>query len=376
LKKLVSTMVERARITVTSGPDRGKSFDLTGQVVRVGRALDNEFVLTDPHLAEHQASIIHRDGRYAIVSTIPRGLEIDGTEIPAERWVWLPHEASIRVSERTSLEFVVNGAAVATAAGEEAAHQASIGPAPAVAASTSTASTAAAAVPVASGTASGQQQAGAPSATGSSRVLPKVKRSAIDPGKTSEPDKKERTTASPTGSSSTVARRKKAAADRADKQSRTVARFITDGPGDPLVKLGEDGHLPELSLSEHQEKGPREPKPKNSNPWVLPLAIGVSVLLSVAMLFSEANNSPDRTEMKTQARREIVEYYGLGKQAPEPYQLHLRQAWQARSRGDFEAERVEFQKVLALLRSEDASRQAKFTGITGRPDYDPLGWRN
>src|SRR5205807_4410492 len=54
----------------------------------------------------------------------------------------------------------------------------------------------------------------------------------------------------PPGSDASARRR--AALDRGEKKSRTIARFITDGPGDPLVKLGEDGHLPELMLHETQ----------------------------------------------------------------------------------------------------------------------------
>jgi pSer/pThr/pTyr-binding forkhead associated (FHA) protein len=99
-------MASRAKITVTTGPDRGKSCALTGDLTRVGRAAENDLVLTDPELADHLASIVEREGRYAIITTIPAGLEVDGTEIPVERWVWLPEEAEIRVSRRTALQFV------------------------------------------------------------------------------------------------------------------------------------------------------------------------------------------------------------------------------------------------------------------------------
>src|SRR5437762_488487 len=98
-----------ATITVTSGPDRGKVFELTGEMVRLGKAAENEVVLSDAQVGDHHASIVRREGRFAIFTSDPEGLEVDGTEIPSERWVWLPEAATIRVGRRTSVEFVVNG---------------------------------------------------------------------------------------------------------------------------------------------------------------------------------------------------------------------------------------------------------------------------
>src|SRR5437879_4086499 len=98
-----------ARITVTSGPDRGRTFELTGEMVRLGRSPENEVVFSDEQVGDHHASIVRREGRFAIFTSVPSGLEIDGTEVPPERWVWLPETATIRVGERTSLEFVADG---------------------------------------------------------------------------------------------------------------------------------------------------------------------------------------------------------------------------------------------------------------------------
>src|SRR5262245_18814755 len=99
-----------ATITVTAGPDRGKVFELSGEMVRVGRAPENEVVLSDAQIGEHHASIVRREGRFAIFTSEPDGLEVDGTEVPSERWVWLPESATIRVGRRTSVQFVVSDA--------------------------------------------------------------------------------------------------------------------------------------------------------------------------------------------------------------------------------------------------------------------------
>jgi hypothetical protein len=98
-----------ARITVTSGPDQGKVFELTGEMVRLGKAPHNEVVLSDTLVSDQHASIVRREGRFAIFTPVPEGLEVDGTEVPSERWVWLPETATIRVGQRTSVDFVTDG---------------------------------------------------------------------------------------------------------------------------------------------------------------------------------------------------------------------------------------------------------------------------
>src|SRR5262245_25961882 len=109
-------MVASARITVTAGPDRGKVFQLTGEMVRLGKGLDNDVVLTDAQVGDHHASIVRREGRFAIFTSVSKGLDVDGTEVPPERWVWLPSSATIRIGQKTSVEFVANGSVEAAAA--------------------------------------------------------------------------------------------------------------------------------------------------------------------------------------------------------------------------------------------------------------------
>jgi hypothetical protein len=321
-------MPSRAKITVTTGPDRGRTLALSGELMRVGRAPQNDLVLSDAQLADHLASIVERDGRYAIITTIPQALEIDGTEIPAERWVWLPNEARIKVSPRTMLQFVA-GVAV-----EPGPNQSS--PAGAATENDSTAQ------------AAGTRTTTAPRPTG---------------------DTARRAPGEPSGSSSEFSRSRRAAGERGEKKSRSVARFITDGPGDPLVKLGEDGHLPELALREGSAREGRETQTKQTSPAILALVLSLSIGMTLLMLLMDSGGFGDNTAIKARARAEITEYYGSEKDDLKSYQIHLREARQARGRGDYQAERSAYRDVLAQLRSEAKEKLYKYTGLTGRLDY-------
>jgi len=101
-------MPEPASITVTRGPARGQLFEIETELVHIGRAETNQLVLEDPDLAEHQASIVFRNGRYAIFTPLQDAVSIDGSPIPPQRWVWLPREADITLGERTSLRFTTD----------------------------------------------------------------------------------------------------------------------------------------------------------------------------------------------------------------------------------------------------------------------------
>ena len=114
-------MSEPATITVTRGPSRGQVFDLDTELVHIGRADSNQIVIDDDGLADHQASIVLRNGRYAIFTPLPDAVSIDGSPIPPQRWVWLPQEARILLGTRTSLQFampVSNGEAAAELAAD------------------------------------------------------------------------------------------------------------------------------------------------------------------------------------------------------------------------------------------------------------------
>jgi hypothetical protein len=327
-----------ARITVTSGPDRGKVFELTGEMVRLGKAPHNEVVLSDTLVSDQHASIVRREGRFAIFTPVPEGLEVDGTEVPTERWVWLPETATIRVGQRTSVDFVANGA------GESVAT-------PTAAASTDSRSSPEAPVdsPVAR----------SPGSSSGSAVLP---------GGKSGNGKGRRSMEVPRPGSDAPGRSRRSSSERGEKKSRTVARFITDGPGDPLVKLGEDGHLPELALHEAQSGERSESGARQSNPLLLFVAIGLSFGMTILMLFMDVGSFGDIETKKAEARSEIVQYYGAENETLKAYQIHLREARLARSRKDYETERQEYRKVLAQLRSE--YKDKLYSGLTGRREYN------
>lgn len=307
----------RARLSFTSGPDRAQSFELAEDLVHLGRGAESAFVLTDPTAADHVASIVCRSGRYAIFCPA-EGVQVEGTDIPPEKWIWLPEAATVQLTRRTAARFEVlpdtPGTAIASGAvaGTPAAEVDSNG------------SFAAESVV----TADGQRTA------------------ASDPADPARPRK----------------------SARGEKKSPTVARFITDGPGDPLVKLGEDGHLPELKLREGQAREPRDTGAKSSNPVLLIVALLFSFGMSIGLLFLEPGEGGSRPSEKAAARREIAEYYGAEGDALKPYQIWLRQARQARSRKDYSTERREYRRVLDLLRAEGNDR--RLTGISGSKDRD------
>ena len=160
-------------------------------------------------------------------------------------------------------------------------------------------------------------------------------------------------------------------ADAAGTTGRAVAKFITDRPGETLVRLGEDGHLPELALQE--ASAPKTDKSKRKtqgNPALVYGALGFSLLASIAMLFLEPQSFDAGSTSKAGARDAIVKnFIGDNKGPTKPYQRLLREAGLAHSRGDFAGERSAYLNVLSLLNSEDKN---PFTGITGsaREDED------
>ncbi len=149
---------------------------------------------------------------------------------------------------------------------------------------------------------------------------------------------------------------------------RKVAKFITDRAGGTLVRLGEDGHLPELQLIDADivPKSSRQ-KPKETSPALLYGALGASLLMSMVLLFLEGDAGPTR-QGKAQARQMILkEFVGQEGQPLRHYQRVLREAGLAAARGDVNGERESYRRVLQMLNSEDRN---PFTGITGSLDDD------
>jgi hypothetical protein len=318
-----------ARLTVRSGPDRGKCFDWGTEMVHLGTGPENELVLTDPSLTELHASIMRRNGRYAIYTPAAEGIEVDGNLIPVARWVWLPETASIQFSKRTSAQFVAPSA--------ETSLEAPPTPAPA--------ETGKAPAPHPAGTGGGTTE----TARGGPRRRPDMPRPRPVPtGAESVVDLPMPPPARPAG--------------RSERRPQKVARFITDGPGDPLVRLGEDGNLPELTLNEGAvaETGER-PAKKQTSSGVLLALLFCSFSMTVLLLFVDVEQHSSVAQQKAAARQQIAEFYGREGVPLQPYQIYLREARQAHSRGDTQTERDRYHKVLALLRAEG---KRKFTGLT------------
>ena len=290
-------MGDRARLTVTTGPDRGRVFELAEEMVNIGRGAQNEIALTDLQVAEHQATLMSRNGRYAIYSPREDSIEVDGNVIPAEQWIWLPDTARIKMSAYTGLRFQYEGTRTAGAAD-----------------------------------------------TFSAKEKPQP------PDEQPAPEAKSR-------SSRNKARKAAAGERKAAAGERKVARFITDQGGDALVRLGEDGHLPELSLSDSPAKKVVRDKSstESSFPWAY-VAVGLSMLLTVALLFVPAETGPSTANERARARQDITQFYGAPGEEPAAWQRWLREARLAHSSGDWPAERRAYQKVLDMLNAEEYNR--------------------
>ncbi len=119
-----------ASILVTTGPDRGKTFTLTEELVHVGTAEGNQIELADSELGEHQLSIMCRNGRYAVYVPESATVSVDENAVPVGQWVWLPSPALIQLSKRTTVRFECSLADGAGKAPAEAAPKTPAAPAP------------------------------------------------------------------------------------------------------------------------------------------------------------------------------------------------------------------------------------------------------
>ncbi|HET6422916.1 MAG TPA: FHA domain-containing protein [Planctomycetaceae bacterium] len=165
-----------------------------------------------------------------------------------------------------------------------------------------------------------------------------------------------------------ASRRTGAREKKAERNSRKVAKFVTDRAGATLVRLGEDGQLPELQLKENLgSPKTTAQKRRESNPAVLYAVLACSILSSVVLLFLDLEGGVT-AEGKAYSRLVIVqEFLGEEQQPLLPYQRLLRDASLAHSRGDAAGERDLYRRVLRLLNSEDRN---PFTGVTGSTDDD------
>jgi hypothetical protein len=125
--------------------------------------------------------------------------------------------------------------------------------------------------------------------------------------------------------------------------------------------------LPTLQLADGQASGKGEAGEKAVPLWLALLAVMASTGLSAFLLLGDPakTNAVDR---RAEARQEIEkDYFGSDVSQLRLYQVLLREAQQAHSRGDRAAERQRYRQVLSLLRAEGRSQ---FEGLTGSPRDD------
>ena len=164
-------------------------------------------------------------------------------------------------------------------------------------------------------------------------------------------------------------------------QARKVARLVSADTAQSTLKIAADGQLPHLQLQEDDKKNARQNKSKAIPPLVLILAWVFSVVLTVAivMMTSDDGSAAATSQAKKDAMTKIEDQF-FGNPARgelRPYQRMLRDARQARARGDFKAERQYYKQVLDLLHTETwggaptaVSRDRLEKGITGSRERD------
>ena len=292
-----------AQITVTTGPDEGKAFSLSDELVHIGRGADNQVVLTDPMLSEHQASIVRRNGRYAIYAPVDGGVQVEGNVIPAERWVWLPGSATIRLGEGTAFQLNL----------------------------------------------STNQNGGDADTAEVSTPTPRT-------AKFKSPRTQQKSEAK-TRKGKDSRKRSHVARFVSDRSGEPLVRLGEDGQL-PALELAE--------ITEEQPKEKRE-KTQSSNPLLLYAVLGCSFVMSLGLLLVDTEpGGAESASEKTAAREVVREFLGENEDEFEQYQVLLRQALVDHSQGDARSERRYYRRVLRMLNSADIRDPENHNGLTGR----------
>ena len=151
--------------------------------------------------------------------------------------------------------------------------------------------------------------------------------------------------------------------------ARKVARFITADSAPSTVQLAPNGELPTLQLAEGVQSGKGGSKVSTMNPLVVVGAACLSFCLCVVLLLVDFDTLGVDSRHESGIRQKLESYYKNQEGPLEPYQMHLREAQQARSRGNRQAEQQHYRKVLDLLHAERDPRD-RFRGLTGTPQSD------
>jgi DNA-directed RNA polymerase subunit RPC12/RpoP len=158
----------------------------------------------------------------------------------------------------------------------------------------------------------------------------------------------------------------------APEQPKKVARFIAAEPADSALQLAADGKLPQLHLEETASRQTAKARPSSMSPLLLGGILTLSVALSI-MLAAIGPPAPTASLVEQQAEKRLFiehNYFGggnLDNRPLEPYQLLLREAQRAFSRGDRKTQRDCYRRVLEMLRAERGEGRP---GLTGSPSRD------
>ena len=146
-----------------------------------------------------------------------------------------------------------------------------------------------------------------------------------------------------------------------------TARLKLPGAGEQSVLPAADGKLPSLLLAENSSEVAPASGEKGAPLWLALVAVAASTAMSVVLLLGDFSGAPSAAFERETARHDLVQYYGTESGQLLPYQLLLREAQQAHSRGDLALERQKYREVLRMLRAEG---RGKFEGLTGTPKSD------
>jgi hypothetical protein len=172
----------------------------------------------------------------------------------------------------------------------------------------------------------------------------------------------------PTPLSSTKQQPRKSKSPTATKKQRKKpagqAKFVTAAATKTDLRLGEDGKLPELAIADGLEREAKGETNAQANPLVMILVFGLSVGLTLAMLFMEPTTAKLESETKKSARNSLNRYFGT---APlKPYELLLREAIERHDKGDGKQETRRYRKVMNMLMDEHLD---PINGLTGWPTH-------
>jgi hypothetical protein len=147
-----------------------------------------------------------------------------------------------------------------------------------------------------------------------------------------------------------------------------TAQFLAGQAQAPTIGPQADGKLPSLLLADTPDAAGKARNESSPVPlWGALLAVAASTAISLILILNDLDGSQSAGEQKSEARAKLEAFYASELGPLQPYQLQLRQAQLAHSRGDRKAEREHYRKVLSQLRAEGRS---KFQGLTGTPTGD------